>query len=588
MGLRSDGTCVAFKGTLKGNGRSIKNLHINTTDNEKFKGAGLFCGLRGATIENLVIDASCSFSGSYAGTLGAIVNGSLSVVNVINNAPVNGQSQAGGFIGSVDGLKYNCQSLAFDGCVNNATITVSGQGEVGGFVGYLSHVKEGVTIKNSQNNGMIEGTNYAGGFIGYLENDNQTDALNVTVTNSANNNSISAKEGMACGFFCVGNKVDTNVENSINRGNVNAKKLAYGIASLTVNAKNVVSMGVLTGEPDSDAFWQTSSHCESIYRLDGLHSNHVTGVTTFEYNPDTGFFDVNNTNEHVHDLLNDYAWSQRYSMLWTAQLGLTDGLTIVSVSGEFHRSYAVELGTLLKNVGNLGLYLNSDEYGVVSCGNKTQRIVYSISDTVSGNMSIMIGKLVNVSISAPINEEKKFVSGETLEQVADVFGFSPDDYIVKNGENVLGYSSVIDSNMELTLYHNVILTGYVHTSYIMKHGTTFGQNNYLSDKLSLPFIVYNSTDPSQVFNSNTMVTRDIHATVIKVDKQDFLIWFDEGTTVTVDKIKEAVGDLIVTTNEDHLWVEVVSQDDGSFIVSVIHTEDSGKDIASALLGCSKS
>lgn len=89
-----------------------------------------------------------------------------------------------------------------------------------------------------------------------------------------------------------------------------------------------------------------------------------------------------------------------------------------------------------------------------------------------------------------------------------------------------------------------------------------------------------------MFYNYTPVERHINAVVTSVDKQDIIIWFDEIANVTPDTIKKAIGDLVDTSNNEHLWIEVGSQDDGSFIVSVMYTEDSNIDLANTLKECS--
>ena len=90
LGAFSNGTCVAFSGVIHGNGHTIKGLTMNNTNNVGYKYAGLFCGLKDAIIENLLIDSSCSFIGNWAGALSVSVKGSLTVRNTTNKAVING------------------------------------------------------------------------------------------------------------------------------------------------------------------------------------------------------------------------------------------------------------------------------------------------------------------------------------------------------------------------------------------------------------------------------------------------------------------------------------------------------------------
>ena len=454
-------------------------------------------------------------------------------------------------------------------------------------IGSVSNASKNIKLLSCANHGSVTGASYVGGLVGYLGCEDVANPVSVTITNSANNNTISTDQGTACGLLCVSTSVFLNVVNCIDKGNVKGSA-AYGITNIVFNADNVVSMGDVTGSDESFAFWRDVSRSESIYCLNNVCSTRPSDATLFEYNSGTESYQVVGGDGHLHELLNDKALSKQYGMVWTSQLELVNNLWVVNVSGEFDRLFAVEFGTSLEKIGNLSHYLNSDEYGIVSCGDSEKRIVYNASSTVSGNISIIVGRWVNVSVSAPINKEKMVVSGEPFEQVARYFNISLVEYIVKNMENVLDSSSVIDSNMELTLNHNVAFTGDVNGSRIVKHGTTFGQIKELSGKLSLPFVVFDSVNKSRVFDADTPVTRHTQVSVIKVSKDDYIIWFDDNADATPDKIKQAIGDLIDISDEEQVWIEVVSQDDNSFIISVIYQEGKSKDIENALRECSKS
>ena len=104
LGAFFNGTCVAYSGVFQGNGHSIKGLKTNNANKAGYRHAGLFCSLKNATVENLVIDSSCSFTGYHAGALSVSVGGSLTVKHTTNNAVVNGAGYTGtgGFIGAIE------------------------------------------------------------------------------------------------------------------------------------------------------------------------------------------------------------------------------------------------------------------------------------------------------------------------------------------------------------------------------------------------------------------------------------------------------------------------------------------------------
>ena len=69
---------------------------------------------------------------------------------------------------------------------------------------------------------------------------------------------------------------------------------------------------------------------------------------------------------------------------------------------------------------------------------------------------------------------ERFVTGETLEQVARSIPISFDEFVVKNSDHVLNSSSIIEANMVLTLCHNVVVSGNFSGQWVVKHGMRFG------------------------------------------------------------------------------------------------------------------
>ena len=255
LGASSEGEKRTFTGVLHGNGHSITDLVMNNMESQGYSSAGLFASVSGATIENLVIDASCSFSGSSAGALGVAAKGSLIMRNVINNANVIGQQDVGGFIGSA--AYYFSHSLEFDQCINAGNITATAM-NVGGFIGSVSSVTDiEVTITNSENNGIVSGGT-SGGFVGRM-NDNRY--LNIMFSNTTNNGIISS-ESMNVGGFIGGFQGNTHVVmntfNTTNNGNVNSTG-AYsggfvGHIAQNENLTIVVSNHINNGNVTVDSF----------------------------------------------------------------------------------------------------------------------------------------------------------------------------------------------------------------------------------------------------------------------------------------------------------------------------------------------
>ena len=721
FGATSSGRCVAYSGVFHGNGHSIKGLQMNATDNTQYRHAGLFCGLKDAIVENLVIDSSCSFIGRYVGALGVSITGSLAVKNVTNRAFVNGSADVGGFIGGIEYLeqetvvsfenctndggivassKYlggfvgyigqctsitmafsNCtnnnfvsgdksgaggflgsvwgnknMTMTLSHCTNNGNTTVNGGGVAGfvssivsnenisvvfsdcinngnvmsdhfyqggfvgsvssntnmtmmisrcvnngiitggdsfsgGFVGSISYSKNAtVTISNSINNGNVTGSYKVGGLVGQVDSSSTSYSILFTVINSANKGTVSVKSKLGCGLFCVGPEnynMNTTVLNSINQGDVVARGKPCGITNNITMARNVVSMGKVTGL-NSYTFWEGFIDVKSFFGLSDC-ANCTSDATLFDFNTNTGFFEVVESGEHVDDLLNDGAVNQHFGMLWTNELEFVDKLMFeVSVSGLLSGSFLVESGTPLGGIGDLQQYFNDEEHGVVSEKSQT-RVVCNERYLVSRNMSLIVGKWVDVSVGLPFSRQEKMVIGETLDQVSQLFGFELDDFIVVDNDTnkTLNESWVLETSVSLRLCHSVSVSGIDPFSDLIDHGTALGQIEQLSRFFNESFIVFDASDPDSVFAGNTPVERNMDVIVSEVSRQEIIVVIDGVTNVSVDDIKDAITDVIVVPDGEHVWVDVVSEGDGSYHISVIKTDGVTDSVSDLLKECLK-
>ena len=145
----------SFRGTFDGQGHRILNLHI--TGGEY---TGLFGAVGGgASISNLVLDSSCSISGSnYVGFIGgSAVAGSVTISCVGNEADVTATGvNAAGIIGTNKG---SSAIFSITNCYNTGDITgTSESAAISGWVG------SGATIQNCYNIGTITGYNYRNDF----------------------------------------------------------------------------------------------------------------------------------------------------------------------------------------------------------------------------------------------------------------------------------------------------------------------------------------------------------------------------------------------------------------------------------------
>jgi len=189
-----------YCGTFDGNGKTIRNLYINSTimykgffgyansgsiknitfDNAKVKnthynGTGILTGVfEKCTIENIKTLANCSVEGTY-NTGGIAGTGTGNISNCENRAMVNGTNNVGGIVG-------NSSDNTISSCANYGAVTGTESG-VGGMVGFFISG----TIQNCANYGDISGADYVGNQIGYAATVNLNNVLgigNVTATTS--------------------------------------------------------------------------------------------------------------------------------------------------------------------------------------------------------------------------------------------------------------------------------------------------------------------------------------------------------------------------------------------------------------------
>ena len=221
LGVKTGGTCVTYSGKLSGNGYSIKNLKMNNKGKSpEYSHAGLFCGLKNATITNLIIDSSNSFVGDISGALSVSVSGSLNVVNVSNQASVSGVWRVAGFIGYVTDINYDNVTISFDNCSNEGIVTGE-QIFPAGFVGlFYNNSNLNIIISNCLNCGSVSGSGSSGGFIGSVSTNTNSQLSFVQSINKGNINGKTENVGGFLGIFVLNNRMNVSVLKCINNGTV--------------------------------------------------------------------------------------------------------------------------------------------------------------------------------------------------------------------------------------------------------------------------------------------------------------------------------------------------------------------------------
>ena len=196
-----------YCGMFDGNGKTIRNLYINSTimykgffgyansgsiknitfDNAKVKnthynGTGILAGVfEKCTIENIKTLANCSVEGTY-NTGGIAGAGTGNISNCENRAMVNGTNNVGGIVGYSSDNTISSSDNTISSCANYGAVTGT-ESNVGGMVGFFISG----TIQNCANYGDISGADCVGNQIGYARICNLNNVLgigNVTATTS--------------------------------------------------------------------------------------------------------------------------------------------------------------------------------------------------------------------------------------------------------------------------------------------------------------------------------------------------------------------------------------------------------------------
>ena len=157
-----------YCGTFDGNGKTIRNLYINST----FMFEGLFGYAKNGCIKNITFDNAKVKNTNKFGTgiLTGGFEGTIENIKILANCSVEGTENTGGIAGGGAGYISNCENRAM----------VNGTNNVGGIVGY----GEG-SLQNSANYGDISGVAQVGNLIGFAAAVNLNNVLgvgNVTAT----------------------------------------------------------------------------------------------------------------------------------------------------------------------------------------------------------------------------------------------------------------------------------------------------------------------------------------------------------------------------------------------------------------------
>ncbi len=172
-----------FKGSLNGNGYSIKNLSLKVKSNDNI---GLFSELLG-TVNNLKIE-NVKITGSGSGNnIGAIAGKNTGTIqNCVVDGTIN--CEYASCVGGIAG--YSNTNLINN--INN--VAVKSNEKVGGIAGCIV-VSGALEIKSNTNNNEVSGTTYVGGIAGSIESIKPANGTFTTMVSDCENNGIVTATG---------------------------------------------------------------------------------------------------------------------------------------------------------------------------------------------------------------------------------------------------------------------------------------------------------------------------------------------------------------------------------------------------------
>ena len=184
-GTENNGATIDFpySGTFDGNGHTISGLNVNYGD----KNGGLFCYVKSATIKNLTVAGSVTYSSGDGIAYGGIVGcaDSSTIENCTNRCTVTGNWDAGGIVGrSVDSDIIGCANFG------NISSPFRSGGICGIVTGQVDAYGIDATIRDCYNVGMVSGR-YAGGITGQSDSRD----IDILIANCYNVGSLHGSDG---------------------------------------------------------------------------------------------------------------------------------------------------------------------------------------------------------------------------------------------------------------------------------------------------------------------------------------------------------------------------------------------------------
>lgn len=437
----------AFKGKFDGIDYNIFGLNIKETGNN----VGLFGYTDGATINNVTLVGGSITGGNNVGAIVGSAN-NTTLTNVVNSAAVSGNSYVGGIVGSADGttvenaintgtIEGNSKSETnvggLIGEMKDSNLTdnysselignsynlgdVSGNGHnVGGLVGSASNSTIGDGTNLVYNRLDVTGAYNVGGIVGNME-------ANSTVKNAENSGTVEATEYYD-GTYKYHAGTDNTTDSVIKKVNV---ANVGGIAGISSNSTitNVENSGDVSTETIGDS--GDNSH---IYR-----AGNVGGVVGSAVN--TNITNATNKENSVRGAHNVGGIAGYFSGEGTIDKGINDGGDIMATGARYNGQFITEMvrangqgneNFIIGNIGGVVGYMDGDDVYVTGSANRGTVHTYNeFTGTVpeyakAANVGGIVGKIDRESKNTleGIKDNKEKVAVKDSYNTGDILGYT--------------------------------------------------------------------------------------------------------------------------------------------------------------------
>ena len=430
--------CAVYQGEFDGHEHSIKGLKMGS-ELSSFSSVGLFCGLDGATIKNLVIDSSSSFDGQDVGALSIKVTGRGATISSVDvKANVKGSRTLGGFIGYVEG------DISFQFCHFTGSIE-SSLGEyadyAGGFIGYVkTEQKVNIEFYHCRSNGHYSSVNKnVGGLIGSVYSC-QNVILEITSSYSEGSIHSSDEVGGFIGSVYSCWSVTLKITSSVSMGSIYGSDAVGGFIG-SINNNNEVKMTI-----------RSSKNSGNVYVIIGSNVGGFIGSFKRNSGISVDIDDCSNGGE-----IEGKSYVAGF-IGYIDELGLVSSLSIInSVNSEtinaknlvscgffcIDESATSKEGVTVKNSVNYGNVTSEKAYGISNHVGTTSNVV---------NFGSVQGKVQSYSLwDSPSSDQKCFALNSTCQNCGTAVRF------VKNEADELYYVLGTRMHIDDMLNHEVSL-----------------------------------------------------------------------------------------------------------------------------------